>query len=267
MWVIIGGLLIIAVAVIGGVFWWQKSHKTSADVTKTDAKPAPQKDEPVIPKVTQYEVPILMYHYIRNAENEDQLGQNLSVSPASFDKQLKWLKENDYETLTVAHLANPGKIELSKIVYDKKKPIILTFDDGYEDAYTQAFPTLKKYGFIGTFYVIRDYVGKSEYMNQTQIDKLAAAGMEIGSHTLSHPNLTSLDTAAAKNQISNSKDKATTFCYPSGKYNDTIIGQVKAAGYLAAVTTNSGIADQDSDLFQLPRVRIFNGDSLKAKLQ
>jgi len=265
MWVIIGGLLIIAIAIIGGVLGWQKSHKASADVSSTSA--ATKKGEPSIPKATKYSVPILMYHYIRNAENEDQLGQNLSVSPTSFNAQLKWLKENDYETLTVAQLADPGKIELSKIIYDKKKPVILTFDDGYEDAYTQAFPALKKYGFIGTFYIIRNYVGKSEYMNQAQIDKLTKAGMEIGSHTLSHPNLTSLDTAAARNQIFNSKEKATTFCYPSGEYNNAIIGQVKAAGYLAAVTTNSGIADQDSDLFQLPRVRIQNGDSLKAKLQ
>lgn len=267
MWAIIGGLLVIAIVIIGGVFWWQKSHKAAADVNSSSTNNTPKKDEPVIPKVTQYHVSILMYHYIRNAENENQLGQNLSVSPTSFNNQMKWLSENSYQTLTVAQFAEPDKKTLSKIVYNKKKPIILTFDDGYEDAYTQAFPILKKYEFSGTFYIIRDYVGRSEYMNQTQIDALGKAGMEIGSHSLSHPNLASLSNASAKNQIFDSKEKATTFCYPSGKYSDSVVSLVKEAGYLASVTTNFGVANQDSNLFELPRIRIQNNDSLKAKLE
>lgn len=255
-------LLVLAVGIIaitGGVFLWQKNHPSSADVT---ASPTPSKDKsPAIkyPKAENYQVPILMYHYIRNAENESELGKNLSVSPENFALHLKWLQDNNYETLKVTDLADPEKKVLSKIIFEKKKPIVLTFDDGYEDAYTNAMPALKKYQMTATFYIIRNYVGKPEYMNQTQIDELQKEGFEIGSHTLSHPDLTKIDIADAQRQISDSKDGAIAFCYPAGKYDATTVSLVKDAGYNTAVTTHFGIASQASDLLELPRVRIENG--------
>lgn len=227
------------------------------------------KKEPEYPKVSNYEIPILMYHYIRIAPEGDTLGQNLSVTPANFASQMKWLKDNDYNTLKLVDLADPDKKAISKIIYDKKKPIVITFDDGYEDAYTNAWSTLKENDFTGTFFIIRNFVGQEEYMNQSQIDILSNAGMEIGSHTLSHPSLEKLSIADQRAQIFGSKDTAETFCYPSGKYNDITITLLKEASYLVAVTTNPGIANQDSNLFELPRVRImdYNGETLGKKIQ
>lgn len=255
-------LLVLAVAVVlitGGVFLWQRNHQASASITAT---PTPSKNKsPAIkyPKVETYQVPILMYHYIRNAEGESELGKGLSVSPQNFDAHLKWLQDNNYETLKVSDLADPDRTALSKIAYDKKKPIVLTFDDGYADAYTEAMPTLKKYQMTATFYIIRNYVGKDEYMNQTQIDELQKAGFEIGSHTLSHPDLTKIDLTDAQKQISDSKDGATAFCYPAGKYDATTVKLVQEAGYTTAVTTHFGIASNSSSILELPRVRVENG--------
>lgn len=211
-----------------------------------------------IPQVQNYKVPILMYHYIRELPANDQLGDNLSVSPEVFSEQIMRLSQNGYVTIKMADLSDPKKKAISKIYYEKKKPIILTFDDGYDDAYTHALPILRKYHFFGTFYIIRDFVGKARYLTKSQIVKMAALGMEIGSHTLNHPNLANLGQAMQYEQIYLSKENASTFCYPSGRYNEITLNLVKTAGYSTAVTTIEGVANQNSDFWQLPRLRVQN---------
>lgn len=208
-----------------------------------------------------YQVPILEYHYIRDPSllaATDQEGKNLSVGPLDFSSQLKWLQDNDYETIKVSDLADPKKTAIAKVLSTQKKPIALTFDDGYLDAYSAAFPLLEKYDFVGTFYIIRGFVGRPLYMNQSQINILTASGMEIGSHTISHPDLSKINESVARHQIFESRDGALTFCYPSGKYNDTTLQLVQEAGYTTAVTEISGIANQNSNLYTLPRVRVRN---------
>jgi peptidoglycan/xylan/chitin deacetylase (PgdA/CDA1 family) len=258
---LVGVIVFILVALCGSFLFWQ--HSTSAsqkDLPTSISEPTKtieaQKPEP--PKVEKYKVPILMYHYIRIADPADTMGISLSVTPTNFDSQMNWLKQNDYESMKLEDLADPQKTVLSQIVAANKKPIIITFDDGYDDAYTQAMPTLQKYGFTGTFFIIRNFVGRAEYATKSQISEMAAAGMEIGSHTLDHKDLAAIPIAEAQKQIFNSKMNATVFCYPSGERNDAVVALVKSAGYVAAVTTVDGIANQDSDLFQLPRVRIKN---------
>jgi len=260
------GLILVA---FGGLIFWRHYHQPKSAETKTTNTTTPEPTVVNYPKPESYDVPILMYHYIRNAENESDLGKNLSVSPANFEDQLKWLKENNYDTIKVSDLADPDLKAVSKIIYDKKKPIVLTFDDGYEDAYTAALPVMQKYEFIGTFYIIRNSVDKAEYMNQSQIDKMVEAGMEIGSHTLSHIDLSTADSSDQRKQIFESKETTTTFCYPSGKFNVATVSLVKEAGYTSAVTTKSGIANQSSNLFELPRIRMqdFSGVALGKKLE
>lgn len=251
--ILAGAILLVILA----GFFIRQANTTKFQPETLPAKPT-AKPEITIPKVTSYKVPILMYHYIRDAAGEDELGQNLSVSPENFGRQMQYLAENDFAPVKLADLADPELKAISKVYNDKKKPIVLTFDDGYEDAYSAAWPVLKKYDFFGTFFIIRNFVGKEMYMTQIQIDQLAAAGMEIGSHSLSHPDLAKADAADAREQIFDSKKEAQVFCYPAGKYNDTTVRLLKEAGYIAAVTTKAGIADEKSDLFELSRVRIQN---------
>lgn len=247
--------ILILIGILGTIFWLKSS--SPALQTNTVSKPSTTPSQN-IPQVEKFDVPILMYHYIRNAEGEDQLGKNLSVSPENFEAQIKWLKDDHYQTIKLQDLADSNRTELSRVYFKKKKPIILTFDDGYEDAYTQAYPVLKKYGFIGTFFIITEYTGRENRLTHTQIDEMTKSGMEFGSHSLTHPDLTKISLEDAKSQIVNSKGDWLTFCYPSGKYNSDIINLIKDAGYLAAVTTKIGIANEKSNLFELRRVRVEN---------
>lgn len=252
LYVLLGVLIVTG---LGLFIWHQYSKNNLSPITIPLIQPTNKVE---IPQVSEYQVPILMYHYIRNAEGESELGQNLSVSPQNFEAHVKYLKENNYETLKLVDLSDPDKKAISKIIYEKKKPIVLTFDDGYTDAYSQAWPILKKYDFVATFFIIRNYVGKDNYMTQAQIDELAKAGMEIGSHSLTHPDLTKISPDDAQSQIALSKENTLTFCYPSGKYNQAIVKLIQEAGYQAAVTTKFGIADQNSSILELPRVRVEN---------
>lgn len=256
----------VAVLLIGFyVFGYLNNEKVPTAVVD-DFKPVRLGQNPTTySHVDKYQIPILMYHYIRDADPADELGYNLSVSPINFDLQMKWLKDNNYETMNMSDLTDKNQTTINKIFGINKKPIVITFDDGYEDAYTAAYPALKKYNFSGTFYIIRNYVGRTEYMNQSQIDALADAGMEIGSHSLSHPNLASLAEIQQRTQIFDSKLQATSFCYPAGKYNETSVALLKQAEYATAVTTKPGIMNESSNIFELPRVRVENGDGAYLK--
>jgi peptidoglycan/xylan/chitin deacetylase (PgdA/CDA1 family) len=239
------------------------AHQKETRVTITTVAPTPSviplvTPTPTLPpQVESYEVPILMYHYIRPAP-ADIAGQRLSVSPEIFENQVRWLKENSYISIKMSDLADPNKKEISEIYAEHDKPIALTFDDGYDDAYSTVFPILEKYQFYGTFYIIRNFVGENRYVTQNQIDQMAAAGMEIGSHTLNHQDLTKVNLIEARHQIFNSKENAQTFCYPSGKFNLAVENIVKEAGYVDATTTQFGIANEKSNLFELPRLRMSN---------
>ena len=254
-------LVVILIAALTGAFLINHFFvsKKPIDIPKVAVATPETKTE--IQKTEKYNVPILMYHYIRVADPADTLGVALSVTPTNFDAQMKWLKNNNYESMKLVDLADPQKKTLSKIIASKKKPIVITFDDGYDNAYTQALPILKKYGFFGTFFIIRDFVGRPEYATQVQIDEMAAQGMEIGSHTLDHMDLAKSSLEVDHKQIFGSKMGADVFCYPSGRFTEETVGLVKEAGYKVAVTTKPGIANQDSNIFELPRVRITDIDS------
>lgn len=208
-------------------------------------------------------VPILMYHHIRDYDNlQDKIGTALSVSPAELDSQLKILKDKGYQTISLSDFARHRRNRA--FWKDKSKPIILTFDDGYLDNYENGFPILKKYGFIGTFFIIAEYNGANPgYMTKEQIKEMKEAGMEFGSHTLNHPDLRYLSPEELKRQVETSQQEMKVFCYPAGKYNDEVKKAIQSAGYVAAVTTHNGIADQNSDLLELPRIRITNETNLE----
>jgi peptidoglycan/xylan/chitin deacetylase (PgdA/CDA1 family) len=203
-------------------------------------------------------VPILMYHYIRIVDPiTDKLGYNLSVTPANFEQQIKWLSNQGYKTITLNSYC-----ENSKIIPNKS--IILTFDDGYNDAYSNAMLILTKYNYIGTFFIIKSKIDKPNYLTQNQINNMSANGMEIGSHTVSHPNLSSSSTDKQRSELLESKQTSPVLAYPSGKYNQITLQLSKEAGYICAVTTNSGVANSNSPLFELPRVRISGSTALEA---
>lgn len=249
-------LAIIGIFILGFLLF--TSPQDNRPKVNADVLPSPISKTTNYPRVEKFQVPILMYHYIRNAEGESELGKNLSVSPKNFDLQMKYLKDDNYQSLVLSEIADPARKTLSQIYYQNKKPLVLTFDDGYEDAYTAVFPVLKKHQFAGTFFPISNYTGKEGRLKDWQIAKMKEAGMEFGSHTLTHPDLTKISVEEAREQIFSSRGEVQTFCYPAGKYNSEIIELVQEAGYKVAITTKIGVARETSSILELPRVRVEN---------
>lgn len=216
-----------------------------------------------IVKLEKYQVPVLMYHYVRTTdEPEDSVGYKLSVSPDKFDEQMKWLTDNGFKTVDFSYFEEPVKLDY--------KPIIITFDDGYRDAYTDAYRILRKYNLTATFYIITDVVGYPYYMTWDMIKEMSNSKMKFGSHSLSHPDLRNVSDADLDSQLRYSKDKLEkelnikidNFCYPSGKYDEKTISKLKELGYRNAVTTKTGIANETSNIYEIPRLRIQNNTNI-----
>jgi peptidoglycan/xylan/chitin deacetylase (PgdA/CDA1 family) len=265
---------LLTVMFLGAGVFWVLQNRTNASTIVTANSNGQVKDSssPTIDnsnKVTFETVPILMYHYIRIVSDpNDTIGANLSVSPENFKKQLDYLSTNNYQAISMQQLRDgfAGSYKIDKT----KKPIVITFDDGYDDAFTQAYPILKSHGMIGVFYIISGQIGQSERMTSSQIIDLDKNGMAIGSHTKNHLDISTISTSQLSTQLSDSKTyleqllghPIVDFCYPAGKYNQNDIEALKIDGYLTATTTKSGIADTTSDLFELPRIRMQNDTNL-----
>src|SRR5207245_385131 len=129
--------------------------------------------------------PIVMFHYIGSLPpNPDIFRKDLTASVDLFEGVLRYLTDQQATSVTLDDLTDhwAGGPELPK------RSVILTFDDGYADAYDYAFPLLKQYGMVGTFYIITDFVGRPGYLSWDQIAEMDAAGMSIGAHSLTHPD-------------------------------------------------------------------------------
>ncbi|MFY9614270.1 MAG: polysaccharide deacetylase family protein [Candidatus Dormiibacterota bacterium] len=212
-------------------------------------------------------VPVLMYHYIRlNPNPRDVVGRNLSVSPDHFTQQMQFAHDHGFKTITLEQL-------YAAVAAGKKldrRTMVLTFDDGYEDFYTTAWPVLKQNGFTATSYVVGDFVGKPGYMTWDQVDELDRAGIEIGAHSLTHPDLTRQTPAALDAQVAGSKaileqhlgHPVYEFCYPAGRFNPAVLANVHRAGYHDATTTVPGVFESMPTAYYWPRVRIESIDTL-----
>ncbi len=156
-----------------------------------------------------------------------------------------------------------------------EKPIVLTFDDGYEDNYLNALPALVERDMIGTFFVITDFADQAEtdevyvnYANWNQLKEMAEAGMEIGSHSRNHPNLAGQDPDYLVWQALGSQEAIEAnigehphiLSYPAGSYDQLVIDVFRSAHFWGAVTTQQGVmqSSEGDDPFELKRVRISN---------
>lgn len=216
-------------------------------------------------------VPILMYHHIATPPPDaDAVRRDLSVSPARFEEQLRYLREAGYTSITlrdlVYHLALGWPLP--------ERPIILTFDDGYRDAYTYAYPLLKKYGFVGTFFLVTAPIdqGNPEYVSWAQVVRMHEGGMEFGAHTYTHPDLRGKTVDYIVWQVVGSKEAIEArigepvrfFAYPSGRYDRLVVDVLRSAHFWGAVTTHNSSAVRSDNLFRIPRIRIRASDTLQS---
>jgi len=221
------------------------------------------------PTVATARVPILMYHYISVNPNwpNDRLRTGLSVPPHQFAAQLRYLLRMGYTTVTLDDLV----VALRTSAPLPAKPVILTFDDGYEDFYTNAYPLLKQYQAKATIYIITQKVGRTGYLTWPQLRTLAASPLlTIGAHTRTHASLVTLTAQRSWAELAGSKSDLEQhlgihiehLAYPAGAYNQTTIEQARQIGFTTAVTTHEGLEHDADQLLVLTRVRINGGATL-----
>jgi peptidoglycan/xylan/chitin deacetylase (PgdA/CDA1 family) len=209
-------------------------------------------------------LPILMYHrVVRQVEGRDPHGQQITLQ--RFQDQMQFLHRGGYQSLYLEEAAQAAGQEKAPW----RKPVVITFDDGYEDTYTLAFPVLQQHQLRATVMVPSRQLGKTSawyngeeqpapLMNLAQAREMARHGVRFGSHGKTHRSLTGLDTAEARQEIEESKrdleqalgDEVLSFSYPFGRSNPALRKMVQEAGYSAAC----GIEQRDHYLFNLSRV-------------
>jgi peptidoglycan/xylan/chitin deacetylase (PgdA/CDA1 family) len=208
-------------------------------------------------------VPILMYHVIA-APPAGVAFPDLFVRPSDFARQMDWLQQQKYHAVTLRQ------------VYDfwltgsplPRHPVVISFDDGYLSQATKAMPVLRKLHWRGVLNLKVNDVQKYN-LPLWRVRALVAAGWEIDAHTITHPDLTTVDDARLWREVSGSRVALRRllhvpvdfFCYPSGRYNAHVIDAVRRAGYHGATTTNYGLA-RPAKPYELSRVRINGSDGV-----
>lgn len=210
-----------------------------------------------------FSVPILMYHHIGPMPEDNEEMKSITVTTERFGEQMKWLSDNQIRTITFAD----AHVELKGSSGIAMPSVILTFDDGYKDNVENGLPVLQKYQLKGVFFIITGFVGQDGYMDWNDIRKLKEAGMEIGSHTVTHTALIGLtDDQSLRNELVHSKRAlkdqlgvdAISFCYPFGEYDNRVLQFIKEAGYVFARTTRNGKWTVSDNWFSLPSKKVFD---------
>lgn len=226
---------------------------------------------------------ILMYHMV-SPHRPGTRFNGLRVTPERFEQQLRWLQQQGWTSFTMSELLQQG---------DQLPPkaVAITFDDGFADNCQQALPLLQRYRTKATLYLVTDRHGRDWSVNKKahhdsgelakepklsdeQVAQMLASGLvELGSHTLTHPNFLQLSQGERERELLASKAEleqrfgvaVSSFAYPFGLFNDDDPTLVQAAGYTHAVTTEAGIETEvNARPFTLRRVKISGKDNLLA---
>lgn len=218
-------------------------------------------------------VPILMYHVTKSAPPGTAYPE-LWVSVGDFKGQMDWLADHGYTGITMTQLFDYWDDGYAL----PKKPVVISFDDGYASHSRNARPVLAKHGWPGVLFLELNNVGSPETgFTAKNVKKLIEFGWEIDSHTVSHPDLTQSSPADVARELTASRRQikrmfgqpAEFFCYPAGKYDDAVVAAVEKAGYRGATTVDDGLANPAKP-YELARIRIDAADGVSgfaAKLQ
>lgn len=202
---------------------------------------SPRQDSLLIASSTEkLNLPILVYHIVRPSYPSDSGAvRAIALTPETFDAEMRYLRTAGYNIVRFsdleAYFRNGTPLPA--------KPIILSFDDGWSDQFTYAFPILEKYHYTATFFVFTNAIGRPSFLSWDDLRQMLAAGMTVGDHTRSHPYLTGIsDPSVLWDEIDGSKQTlekrlgitVNEFAYPFGVYTPTIQALVEKAGYQSA---------------------------------
>jgi peptidoglycan/xylan/chitin deacetylase (PgdA/CDA1 family) len=213
-------------------------------------------------------LPILMYHYVRKPPSTltDWMGYRLSVAPEVFQAQMDWLHSSGYHPVDF----NDVRGYFAGVRPLPPRPVVITLDDGYKDLYTTAFPILAAHQFKAVAYIVTGFVGQGPYVSRDDVVALDRGGIQIASHTVSHPNLAKASYGSAMYQLVQSKlwleqlvgHQVLDFAYPSGQFNGDTMAEVRLAGYDTAVTVDGSSFHSQADRYRWTRVRVLGGESM-----
>jgi peptidoglycan/xylan/chitin deacetylase (PgdA/CDA1 family) len=216
--------------------------------------------------------PILLYHHVGEAamESGGNSDSRYNVTEANFESQLMLLNELGYHSVAVSRI-------IAYLVHKEPlpdRPIAISFDDGWIDQYESIFPLLRQHNLIGTFYIPSTYPGSQETVSWEQLAEMAAAGMEIGSHSQTHADLRSVSEEQAWREIRMSKvdlEKKLgvpidSFAYPFGAYLPDLGTMVSRAGYLGGAGLGPSPVQGLGSLFYMSRIEVRGDESLSAFL-
>lgn len=216
-----------------------------------------------------WRVPVLMYHRVDTSlASHDPITVGLTVMAPAFEAQLRALRAAGYQSTTLDALCDA----LVNHTAVPPRRVVLTFDDGYRDNYTVAFPLLRKYGFAATFFVVTSTVGTPDHLTVPQIREMARAGMAIESHGVHHVDFSRLPAAVARGELARSRATiggwagrpVRFFAYPAGRYSPALERLLRDLGYRGAVTEVPGFVGPASDPFALERIRVAHDDTLRS---
>jgi peptidoglycan/xylan/chitin deacetylase (PgdA/CDA1 family) len=209
-----------------------------------------------------------MYH----GTPKDQPISNYSIRADRFNAHLRYLKKQGWNSVLFRDLCNVSALP--------EKTVVLTFDDGYADNYEGVFLPLAEHNMKATWFITTDCIGKhaqwmgtpsaqTKMLTAEQLLQMENAGMEIGSHTCSHPDLTTLSYQQQRDEMTQSKQilesiihgEISSFAYPYGRYNSDSISAAKDADYQLACTTCSGWFGSENNPLLVRRITIFANDS------
>jgi peptidoglycan/xylan/chitin deacetylase (PgdA/CDA1 family) len=233
------------------------SHATGAD---NDALTAGE-----VPAARDVSAPILMYHVI-NPPPAGAPFPGLYVPAAEFAEQMQALVRAGFHAVTLdqlwSHWSSGSALP--------SKPVVVTFDNGYQSQYTNALPVLRRLGWRAVENMQLTGLPPSQGgLSEAQVSGLVSAGWELDTQGISHADLITLDASQLREQVAISRQTiqrryhvpVNWFCYPSGHYDATVIAAVKEAGYLGSTTVIPGWADPSNDPYRLPRLRVLGGTS------
>ena len=211
---------------------------------------------------SQNGIPVLLYHHV-SEDHSDRSG--LTISVAEFDRQIKLMKTAGFQTISLQEFIAYMKGSKVKL---PEKPILITFDDGYADNYTNAFPILKKTEFKAAIFMVGINFDRENRLSSQNIREMIGSGLlAVGGHSMTHPDLTALANRQIQFEVAGSKAKiarlsrspVTFFAYPGGYYNLSAMEAVEDAGYQGAFTVLTGLNNPGRDnIYLLRRIPIFS---------
>src|SRR4051812_38161979 len=264
-------LLLLAVAAVAAVVI-ASGGDSGATHRTTRSSHAPSKAAAPAPRIVHgphhRPVPILMYHVISAPKAGAPYPELYTPEPV-FAAQMKALAERGYHGVTLAQVERYWRSGYAL----PRRPVVVSFDDGYLSHYTHARPVLRRLGWPGVLNLEVNNARTPGDISVRQVRALIAAGWEVDSHTLTHPDLTTLPPDRLRHELTGSRAwlrrtfhvPVDYFCSPAGRFDPTVVAAVRAAGYRLATTTRPGLARPGAP-FELDRVRVDGQDGVAGLL-